>query len=223
MAEVLSKEHYLAKFERQSSILNIEKPDRKKRPSGAFLDMSLSGMKEQLYAINTKDKSPDDPDVFLGSLAYARHLLKEARDGWSDFKSRQAHLTKDSKPEGVFLENINKREAKILTLEKTSRKLIHLVEKLESEQIVAEKKAKEKPSYRKRMSLSGKLRDGKLFIYAGRDVHQCPKTGANLFTDDNSSVDLWIRQEKKRRLDTFKAKAEEQRLSEKEKLKAILK
>jgi hypothetical protein len=197
--EALSKEHFIKLFEEKSQILHPLPADRKipPRSSGALI-YGLSSMQSELDHILNKEV--DELGRYSGRLNYAKFMAKQARENWQDYRDAQPHLSKDSKPDGEFLENMNKWDAQILVLEKEARALTKEIERVQREEQEAVRNAK--TGVGKRALLAGKLRDGKLVRFADRVVVQNEKD-ENVFEDNHELVSVFIDREKAKRRGRF--------------------
>ena len=188
-----TKEEFQRMFESRSGILNPPSNDPKQLPrTSGHLIYGLAGMQAELDAI--LDKEIDEQGRYHGHLNYAKAMAKEARENWIAYRNSQLNLSKDEKPTGEFAENINKWDAKVTVLEKESRKLVKMIEELSSKQEEEEKKAKSK----RRPSLSGKSRNGKLYIFSGREVIQ-NEEDEDIFKDNGELVKEFVKREIARR------------------------
>ena len=197
--EALTKEHFQRIFTEKSQILNPLPADRKTPPrsSGALI-YGLSSMQAELDHILNKEV--DELGRYSGRLNYAKFMAKQARENWQDYRDAQPHLSKDSKPDGEFLENMNKWDAQILVLEKEARALTKEIERVQKEEQEAARNAK--TGVGKRPLLAGKMKDGKLFAFAGRRVIQ-DEEGESVFEDNHEPVSVFVDRERDKRRKRF--------------------
>ena len=168
-----SEEKYLEYFKKESVLLSPPKSDtnRKLRPSLFNSIHGIVGVKNYLDKIVNEQNQ--DGIIKQSRIAYAKEKLKEAKALLKKYPGNQHG--EDAR---------NKYSAKIKVYEMEARKCNHLIQQHQKEQ--AEKSAQRAvPDINKRM---GKLSNGKLVEWAGREVCQ-NEDGADVFKDDKSFVD----------------------------------
>jgi hypothetical protein len=190
-----SKEEYLKVFEEKSVILNPPPNDKKQFPRVSKPIFGIGGMKVELE--NILDEEVNELGQHMGQLAHARAMAKEARQKWKKYKKSQPDMPKNAKPIDHWADEINYWDAKVLVLEAEARELNKLIREAEE---------KERKQNIKRIPKNGacKLIDGRIAKCDGRPVVQ--QNGKNIFSDDGSSVDAYIKEVKIRRLERARNK-----------------
>jgi hypothetical protein len=188
MASVTSQKQWEDVLRDKSLILNFDPTKRStKEPprSTKFVDLSPRGI-QRLLADYT-DPSLNDKGDPIGLIPYKRLLLHELLQQWEVFKGSQVAADPKLKPQGAFAEKINKLRAEIEVYSAECRKLHELLKNHE------QTNPPQKPNkFQVRVSArSGKFKNGRLAVWAGRAVVQ-NDAGEDVFADDGSPVREFI-------------------------------
>lgn len=162
MSNVLSKDFFVEKFRSKSIILA---PDQGHGKTSNPI-YGISEAKALLAEI--LDKRIDGAKGELGFLESAKHKAREARKSWDNHNKAQPVHSRKDKPEGIFLEKINKSKARIEVIEAEARALNTLIADHEGEEKAAQESINKKLKHKK--PLSGKLKNNVLISMDGRAV-----------------------------------------------------
>lgn len=160
-----------------------------------MVNFSLEGLKQTLktFLNETSDGQP-------GIYDYHKNLLQIAIARWEKYRRQRVNLPKDAEPIGDFAEQINKARARVKVTEQELRiinKMIADLEVKQEEHQTAHKKRTERFT-----RLAGKMLNGRLVMFGGREVFQDDE-GENRFKDDESLVRDYIARERAERLEKF--------------------
>jgi hypothetical protein len=175
-----SKEHYLKTLRERSVILN-KNPDPQKGVKFNAI-FGLGGLRN--YYRELTEDTVRRGETILSHLNFAREQLEQARQSWDRFASTQ--VTK-AEPSGDFLQQIQKREAKLQVLEEEQAEIERILKEVEEKQAIKRPLSKRQKRMRE---LQGRIINDVLVEFGGRPVKQVD--GRNVF-EDGTSVGEYIK------------------------------
>jgi len=202
----LTEEQYYEIFRKASVILNRGQASSKTPiRSSNFLVLDLQGLKRLRDEYTTKGR--DALGRFNGKLEAIRAMIKEDLNAWKAYRDAQPNLPKDAKPVGIWLDKLNRHKALLRVSEEECRFLSRLIDRETKREAALEAKRKQSPAYKRRSALSGKMKDGKLVKFGGREVVQ-DEEGNDIFKDDGSPVADYIEKVRRQRKAEKKKRAQ---------------